>query len=118
MEILYGNFSKISSIKNQEAGDLLTIRAVAKFHVKPEKIQEFIGLCKKLVEESVKEEGCIGYGLYQELNNPEILTMLEEWRDESSLDEHMKSTHFIELFPLFLACLEKEAEVNVYGKML
>ena len=68
MEILYGNFSKMSSIKNQEAGDLLTIRAVAKFHVKPEKIQEFIGLCKKLVEESVKEEGCIEYAAIPVLN--------------------------------------------------
>ena len=28
-----------------------------------------------LVEETVKEDGCIEYGLYQELNNPRILTM-------------------------------------------
>ncbi len=105
-------------IKNQEAGDLLTIRVVAKFHVKPEKVQEFMNMCKKLVDETVKEEGCIEYGLYQELNNPEILTMLEEWSDESSLDEHMKSKHFREIFPLFSECFEKEAEVSLYEKKL
>jgi quinol monooxygenase YgiN len=38
---------------------LLTVRLVAKNYVKPEKIQEFIGLCKKRVEKSVKEEGCM-----------------------------------------------------------
>lgn len=108
----------MSFIKNQEAGDLLTIRVVAKCHVKPEKVQEFLGLCKKLVDKTVKEEGCIEYGLYQELQNPEILTMLEEWRDESSLDEHMKSSHFKEIFPLFSNCLEKETEVSVYKKKL
>ena len=97
---------------------LLTIRVVAKFHVKPEKIQEFVGLCKKLVDETVNEEGCIEYGLYQELQNQEILTMLEEWRDESSLDEHMKSNHFVEILPLVSKCLVKETEVSVYKKKL
>jgi len=43
---------------------LLTIRVFAKNNVKPNKIQEFIGLCKKFVEETVKEEGCIEYELY------------------------------------------------------
>jgi len=97
---------------------LLTIRVVAKFHVKPEKVPEFVDMCKKLVDETVKEEGCIEYGLYQALDNSEILTFLEEWRNESSLDEHMKSNHFIEIFPLFSECLVKEAEVSVYKKKL
>ncbi len=95
---------------------LLTIRVVAKNYVKPEKIQEFIGLCKKLVEESVKEEGCMDFGLYQELKNPGILTMLEEWRDKSNLDKHLNSNHFREIFPLLLEYLEKETEINMYTK--
>jgi quinol monooxygenase YgiN len=95
---------------------LLTIRVVAKNYVKPEKIQEFIGLCKKLVEESVKEEGCMDYGLYQELDNPGILTMLEEWRDKSNLDKHLNSNHFRKIFSLLLEYLEKETEINMYTK--
>jgi quinol monooxygenase YgiN len=97
---------------------LLTIRVVAQNNVKPDKIQEFIGLCKKLVEETVKEKGCIEYGLYQELNNPGILTMLEEWRDESSVNEHLNSNHFRELVPLFSEYLEKETEIRIYKKKL
>jgi quinol monooxygenase YgiN len=94
----------------------LTIRVVAKNYVKPEKIQKFIVLCKRLVEESVKEEGCIDYGLYQELDNPGILTMLEEWRDKSNLDKHLSSNHFREIFPLLSEYLEKETEINMYIK--
>lgn len=97
---------------------LLTIRVVAKFQVKPEKVQEFIDTCKKLVDETVKEEGCIEYGLNQELNNPEILTMLEEWCDECNLDEHMKSNHFREILPLLSEYLQKEPEINLYKKIL
>ena len=60
----------------------------------------------------------VEYGLYQELNNPEILTMLEEWHDECSLDEHMKSNHFREILPLFSEYLQKEPEINVYKRKL
>ena len=95
---------------------LLTIRVVAKNYVKPEKIQELIGLCKKLVEGYVKEEGCMDYGLYQELDNPGILMMLEEWRDKSNLDKHLNSNNFREIFPLLLKYLEKETEINMYTK--
>jgi quinol monooxygenase YgiN len=96
----------------------LTIRVVAKNYVKPEKVQEFMGLCKSLVEESLKDEGCIEYGLYQDLENSGILTILEEWKDKSSLDEHLNSNHFKEIFPLFSEYIEKETEINVYRKKM
>jgi quinol monooxygenase YgiN len=44
--------------------------------------------------------------------------MLEEWRDESSLDEHLNPNHFKEIFPLFSECLVKETEISVYRKKL
>ena len=97
---------------------LLTTRVVAKNNVKPDKIQKFIGMCKKLVEETVKEDGCIEYGLYQELNNPRILTMLEEWLDERSLEEHVNSNHFREIIPLLSEYLEKEMEISIYKTKL
>lgn len=91
---------------------------VAKNYVKPEKVQEFMDLCKNLVEATLKEEGCIEYGLYQELGNSGILTFLEEWKDEKSLDEHLNSNHFRKIFPLFSEYLEKETEVNMYRRTL
>ncbi len=91
---------------------------VAKNYVKPEKVQEFVGLCKKLVEASLKDEGCIDYGLYQDLENSGILTFLEEWEDEGSLDKHLNSSHFREIFPLLSEYVEKETEINVYRKTL
>lgn len=96
----------------------MTIRVVAKNYVKPEKVQEFLGLCKNLVEASLKDEGCIDYGLYQELESSGVLTFLEEWKDEKSLDQHLNSSHFKEIFSLLSEYLEKETEVNVYRKTL
>ncbi|WP_231592605.1 putative quinol monooxygenase [Methanosarcina sp. Kolksee] len=46
------------------------------------------------------------------------MTFLEEWKDEKSLDQHLNSSHFKEIFPLLSEYLEKETEVNVYRKTL
>lgn len=96
----------------------MTVKVVAKNRVKPEKIEEFTDLCKTLVEESLKEEGCIEYGLYQELEEPGLMTMIEEWKDEKSLEKHFNSAHFKKIVPLISKYLEKEAEVNAYEKKL
>jgi quinol monooxygenase YgiN len=56
------------------------------------------------------------YGLYQELDNPGILLMLEEWRDKSNLDKHLNSNHFRKTFPLLLEYLKKETDISMYMK--
>jgi quinol monooxygenase YgiN len=94
----------------------LTVKVVAKCHVKPEKVQEFMDMCKRLVDKTVKEE-CTEYGLYQELNNPKILTMLEECRDEECLNKHIESVYFREIFPCF-KYINKEAKGSLYDRRL
>lgn len=75
-------------------------------------------LCKNLVEATLKEEGCIDYGLHQDLENSGVITFLEEWKDESSLDKHLNSNHFKKIFPLLSEYCEKEIEINIYKKVL
>ena len=94
----------------------MTIKVVAKHYVKPEKVEDYIGLSKELVKETLKEEGCIEYGLYQDSENSQILTMIEEWKDNKCLEKHFNSKHFKEIVPLMAECFEKELEINVYNK--
>jgi quinol monooxygenase YgiN len=96
----------------------MTIKVVAKHYVKPEKIEDYIGLSKKLVKETLKEEGCIEYGLYQDSKDPLILTMIEEWEDNNCLERHFDSAHFKEIVPLTTECFEKEVEMNIYNKIV
>jgi quinol monooxygenase YgiN len=96
----------------------MTIKVVAKHYVKPEKVEDYIGLSKELVKETLKEKGCIEYGLYQDLENPHILTMIEEWEDNNCLEMHFNSEHFMEIIPLMADFYEKEVEINVYNKIV
>lgn len=91
------------------------IKIVAKQTVKQDKINNFIAIAKKLVEETLRlDTGCISYGLFQDSEDSGILTFIEEWENPEALDKHMASGHFTEFFPQLGEFLEKPAEVNRY----
>lgn len=94
------------------------IKIVAKSFIKAVKVEQYIALAKKLVQETVQNDaGCIRYELFQDLSNPQILTMIEEWEDQNALDRHTATKHFKEIVPLFKDLVEKPGEINLYQKL-
>lgn len=93
------------------------IKVVAKGKLKPEvNVEEYIILARELVAETRKEEGCITYALHQDINDPSIVTMLEEWVDEEALNQHNKTEHVIRIVP-GLRNLRESTEVNIYKEI-
>lgn len=96
----------------------LMIKVVAKQFVKAGKLEEFLPVAKTLVEETNKKDaGCIKYEMYQDLSNPLIVTVIEEWESDTALDAHMKSAHFQGLIPTITDLCDKPAEINLYTKL-
>lgn len=94
------------------------IRIVAKQTVKTEKIEEFITRATELVKKTKElDEGCISYDLYQDITNPCILTIIEEWASKEALDKHSKATHFIQAVPALRELTVGNAELNIYQKI-
>jgi quinol monooxygenase YgiN len=89
---------------------------VAKSVVKEGKVEEYKTLAKKLKEESQKELGCIAYNLHQDINNKNILTFIEEWKDREAIELHNKSAHFTSIVPK-LGELREKSEVNLYVRV-
>jgi quinol monooxygenase YgiN len=93
------------------------IRVVAKGKLKPEvQVEEYLKQARELVSETRKEEGCIYYALHQDIKDPSIVTMLEEWVDEEALNQHGKSEHVLRIVPE-LGKLRESIEVNVYKEL-
>jgi quinol monooxygenase YgiN len=40
------------------------------------------------------EPGCLGYDLYQSLDDPALMFLYENWTDQAALDAHMNTSHF------------------------
>jgi len=96
----------------------MSIKIVAKHNVKPEKVDEFIKRCKPLVEATKKDDwGCIHYELYQDVDKPTVVTMLEEWESVEAIEAHLKAKHFAEIIPTLADCLEGPPELNSYKQV-
>lgn len=89
------------------------IRVVAKSIVPIDKQEEYRKIVSELVAMSRSEKGCISYGLFKDRDNPKILTILEEWKDEDSLERHSSTDHFKRIVPV-LGKLRDGNDVHVY----
>lgn len=89
------------------------ITIVAKNYIKEGQKQAFIDTAKELIQKSRQEEGCISYALYEDLNQ-NVLTFIEEWKDQAAIDFHNQTEHFTTIVPKLAAFQEQPGEVNFY----
>ncbi|MEY8353023.1 putative quinol monooxygenase [Lachnospiraceae bacterium 54-53] len=91
------------------------IKVVAKNFIKEDRTEEFISMAKTLVQDTrTNDSGCIRYELVQDVKDPRIITMLEEWKDQESLNLHMAAEHFKKAMAAFGDFSEKPGEINLY----
>ncbi len=92
------------------------IKVIASSVIKENHLSDALHLYQLLVKETVKEQGCISYELFQEVGNPNRLTLIEEWEDQTALHRHTQTPHFIDLVKK-LALYEEELPVLIYKKL-
>jgi len=90
------------------------ITIVAKSIIKNGMKDKFKKLADELIVSSRKEEGCISYNLYEDINNKNVLTFIEEWKDEDTIKLHSESEHFTRVVPQLAKYREGNAEINLY----
>ena len=72
------------------------IIVMAKVTVKPEKKAELLNLAKGVIAETVKEQGCVSYVLFDNPYDPTGCMFVEEWTDLDALRQHIASAHIAE----------------------
>lgn len=93
------------------------IKVVSKGFFYEDKIEEALKFYEELVSKSQKEEGCISYNLFRDVNDQSILTMIEEWESPEALEVHRKTEHFTRLVPM-VGKFRKSSELNIYELVL
>ena len=84
------------------------IKIIVRNKIRQGRKAEFLVLVKELVEESRKEEGNITYGLWQDRSDPDILTFVEDWKDQAAIDAHNATEHFKRIVPLMIKLVDAE----------
>jgi len=54
---------------------------------------ELIAAAARVAQASREDDGCLSYGFYNDIEDPDTLLSLEVWRDEAALAAHMGHEH-------------------------
>jgi len=91
------------------------IKIVAKQYVKLNLINNYIELMEELAAKTNQlDDACVEYAIFQDMKDPQIITLIEEWESQDALDKHMEAAHFKDIVPKLNAFYEKPGDVNFY----
>jgi quinol monooxygenase YgiN len=68
----------------------------AKVFIKPGKEADFISAAQTIIENSNKEEGCLGYMLYQDPYEKTNFIFVETYKNQAAIDTHFAAPYFKE----------------------
>ena len=89
---------------------------VARFTAKDGRLDDLKRALSALVPLTRQEEGCISYALHADLQDPNILTMIERFRDRDAFDLHSQSP-YLQDFLKIAGTLAETIQVNLYGEI-
>jgi len=94
------------------------MRILVKKLIKEDKIEEMKALFGELIAATRKEDGCIEYALFQNAENPRVYILMEEWRDQPSLEAHMQTDHFKTIIPKIDEVTETEYGMEIINQVI
>ena len=89
------------------------IRVNAILPIQPGIAAEFIVLARRLAEAAKTEPGCISYEVGQDVRNPDLIVLFEEWTSQDALTAHMRTPAFQELTALMVPLHGGEPEFRI-----
>ena len=85
----------------------------AKVFIKPGKEADFISAAKMMIENSNKEEGCLGYMLYQDPYEKTNFIFVEKYKNQAAIDVHFATPYFKEFGTITADWTSKPMEIRI-----
>jgi quinol monooxygenase YgiN len=89
------------------------ITVVAKIPVKEGKMEEALAAFGGLMDKVAEEEGTVMYSLNKDTLNPNVLVVVEQYKDKAALDAHSSSSHFKAFFAASAAFIGGRPEMSI-----
>jgi quinol monooxygenase YgiN len=69
------------------------IVVTGRVHVQAERRERFLEVATEMCRRSREEQGCGGYRVYADLEQPDRYVFVEEWADDDALQRHFTQPH-------------------------
>lgn len=70
---------------------------VAHWQTTSDSLDTVLGHVAALRPHSLAEAGCLGYEVFQGVDDPTTIVLVERYRDQAALDSHLSSAHYQDL---------------------
>lgn len=71
---------------------MIMVRTI--LNVLPEKKKEVLLTLLSLIDLPEKENGCLSYGIFADIEDENIFNLISEWQTRQHLEHHMRSDRF------------------------
>lgn len=72
------------------------LKVIANITVVPESLDMVLPIQQEAVQVTLLEPGCLEYGLYQNIENPNILTFVSTWATPEDFQVHAQTPYLLE----------------------
>jgi len=93
------------------------LAVVAKIGVKEGKADELVELLKDILPSVKKEEGTVYYTVNKDRANPNLVVVIEKYRDDAAFQAHSTTPYLAELFAKSAALLEGDMELMMMDEV-
>jgi quinol monooxygenase YgiN len=80
-------------------------------HVPPAHRERFVAVATEMCRRSREDDGCGGYRVYTDLEQPDHYVFIEEWSDEEALQRHFVQEHTSAFMADLRGVLDEPADV-------
>jgi quinol monooxygenase YgiN len=74
------------------------VHVVVHLHVRAESEVRALAVFGGVIAATRAEPACVRYELFRAVEDPQKFVLVEEWRSQAGLDEHLQQTYVKELF--------------------
>jgi len=87
---------------------------IGRVQCSPERRDELVAQLEKMQDNSRREDGCLRYGFFAAVEDPQSLIAVEEWVDRAALDRHFAQPHLHEFTGRLLELVSGRPEVAIH----
>ncbi|GAC1538696.1 MAG: hypothetical protein NVS2B7_09880 [Herpetosiphon sp.] len=90
------------------------ITRLVEMEIKPEAVQEFLGLYRSVRREIQSQPGCMQVLLVQAIDRPNQFATWSSWEDEAGLEAYRRSSFFRGFWPSVRALFSSPARAQTW----
>jgi quinol monooxygenase YgiN len=89
------------------------IKVISKYSVTSGKAVEFRSIAVRLRLGALKEQGCLGFEILQDVKTESVVCMIEEWHDRECFAAHLQSNLFKAVMPKLHELQDGKPEITI-----